>query len=207
MVNAIDKDWFMNQLQDQKKSVRGLARYMELDPSAVSRMLSGERRMKMQEAVEIARFLNAPVSEVLSHAGVSLDLDGQQCQIILAAIVSDVGTIERLTDPRPLPSGIIQRALAAIRPHGNGRIIAAQVRANSGPLAIWDDAVILFGHTDVVEADAIGTLSICRLMSGEQLLARIDRARKTGEARVIDVASAPREVTLHTATPVLAVIP
>lgn len=207
MANVINKDWFMGQLHDQKKSVRGLARYMEIDPSAVSRMLSGERRMKMEEAAEIARFLGSPVSEVLSHAGVAFDLDGQQSRIILAAIVSDTGAIERLPEPRPLPQNVIERAMAAIRPHGNGRIIAAQVRAATGPLAIWDDAVILFGHTERVEPDAIGSLSICRLMSGDQLLARIDRARKTGEARVIDMTSAPREVMLDTATPVLAVIP
>lgn len=207
MSKTIDKQWFMDQLQGQNKSVRGLARYMEIDPSAVSRMLSGERRMKMEEAAEIARFLGAPVREVLSHAGVAIDLDGQQSRIILAAVISETGAVERLPETRPLPPSVVERAVAATGTYRNSRVIAAQIRADSGPLVIWDDAVVLFGHTDRVEPDAIGALSICRLMSGEQIIARIERARKTGEARVIDVSSSAQEVMLDTATPVLAIIP
>lgn len=203
----IDKQWFMDCLQDQKKSVRGLARYMELDPSAVSRMLSGERRMRMEEAGSIARFLAAPVSEVLAHAGFSVDIDGIPSRIVLAAIITSTGAIERLPDPRPLPQSVIERAHAAIRPHGNGKFIAAQVRASDGPLAVWDDAVFLFGHTENVDHAAIGEMAICRLMSGEQMLAKIERARKTGEAQVLDVSGHSREVILDTATRVLAIIP
>lgn len=207
MASQIDKEWFMERLQSQDKSLRGLARFMELDPSSVSRMLSGERRMRMEEAAEIARFLGAPVHEVLSHAGVAIDLDGQPTRIILAAIVNEAGEVERLPEPRPLPQSVIERAQAALRPHGNSRAVAAQVRATSGPLAIWDDAVILFGHTDVVEQEAIGTLAVCRLRGGSQILARILRARKTGEARIIDTSSQESEVVLQTATAVIAVVP
>jgi len=207
MSGQIDKEWFMEKLHDQKKSLRGLARYMEMDPSSLSRMLSGERRMRMEEAAAIARFLGAPVSEVLQHAGVAIDLDGQPTRIILAAIITENGAIERLKEPRPLPPGFIERAQAAIRTHGNGRVVAAQVRAATGPLALWDDVVILFGHTDAVEHDAIGQLSVCRLHEGDQILAKITRARKTGEAWIMTVGGGEREVMLQTATPVLAVIP
>lgn len=162
----------------------------------------------MEEAAAIARFLGAPVSEVLSHAGLAVDLDGQPTRIILAAIISADGRVERLRGPRPLPQSVIDKAQAAIRYHrDNGQVIAAQIRAAEGPLALWDDAVVLFGYSERVEPAAIGTLSVCRLIEGGQLLAKIDRARKTGEARVLDVSNAMREVVLDTATPVLAIIP
>lgn len=208
MTNAqVDKQWFMDRLTDQGKSVRGLARYMNKDASAVSRMLSGQRKMQMNEAADIARFLGAPVSEVLNHAGIAVDLDGQPHQIILAAIISEAGRIERLTDPRPLPPSFIERAQDAIRGRSNRKVIAAQVRADTGPLALLDDAVFLFGHTATVEQSAIGELSVCRLMSGDQILAKIERARKTGEARVRDATGSAQEVLLDTATPVLAIVP
>jgi transcriptional regulator with XRE-family HTH domain len=208
MERQVDKDWFFDQLERQRKSLRGLARHMELDPSAVSRILSGKRRMQMEEAAAIARFLGAPVSEVLSHAGLAVDLDGQPTRIILAAIISADGRVERLREPRPLPQSVIDKAQAAIRYHrDNGQVIAAQIRAAEGPLALWDDAVVLFGYSERVEPSAIGALSVCRLIEGDQLLAKIDRARKTGEARVLDVSNAMREVVLDTATPVLAIIP
>lgn len=161
----------------------------------------------MDEAGEIARFLGAPVSEVIAHAGVSIDLDGQPTRIILAAIITETGSVERLTEPRPLPQSFIDRAQAAIRPHGNGKVIAAQVRAATGPLALFDDAVFLFSPTESVDHSAMGEMSICRLMTGGQVLAKIERARKTGEARVVTATGEPTEVLLDTATPVLAIIP
>lgn len=205
--SVVDKEWFFEQLRDKKQSLRDMARHMELDPSAVSRMLSGQRKMQMEEAGAIARFLGAPVAEVLKHAGIALDVEGHPTRVLLAATVNATGAIMRLTEPRPLPQQVIDRAQAALSPRGNTRVIAAQVRAPKGPLAMWDDAVVLFGYTETVEPSAIGVLSVCRLMSGEQILAKIERARKTGEARIVGLDHEPREVMLDTATPVLAVIP
>lgn len=184
-----------------------MARHLEIDPSAVSRILSGQRRMKMNEANSIAFFLGAPVSEVLRHAGVSVDNEGQPTRVLLAATINSAGQIERLMDPRPLPPSVIERAQAAVIGQGNGRIIAAQVRASEGPLAVLDDAVVLFKHTHDVEASAIGALSICRLHEGEQIMAKIERARKTGEARIVCTSGKIKEVVLQTATPVMAIIP
>ena len=67
---------------------------------------------------------------------------------------------------------------------------------------MWDDAVVLFDPTCRVDNDAIGSLAICRKMDGEQVLVRVERARKTGEATVRCAA----DVTLDTAAPVIAVI-
>lgn len=205
--SVVDKEWFFERLSERKQSLRSLAKHMDLDPSAVSRMLSGQRKMQMEEAGAIASFLRAPVSEVLRHAGVALDIQGQPSRVVLAATITQNGVVDRLTEPRPLPPNLIERAQAALDPRGNTRIIAAQVRAPKGPLAMWDDAVVLFGYTETVEPAAIGVLSVCRLMSGEQILAKIERARKTGEAKIIGLDHEPREVMLDTATPVLAVIP
>lgn len=202
----VNSDWFHNKLKDSNKSLRGLARHLQIDPSAASRMFSGERRMKMEEASQIALFLGVPVSEVHKHAGVTAALSGYETQILLAAIINENGMVEGIHEPTPLPPAIIEKALLAVG-LGNGRVIAAQVRASAGPLSIWDDAVILFNHTDTVEPTAIGTLSICRTRDGKQFLAKVDRARKTGEARIVSPGGKIEEAMLSTATPVLAVIP
>lgn len=202
----IDKDWFHAQLLDKKRSLRGLAAHMKLDPSAVSRMFSGQRKMQMQEAREIALFLGVPMSDILSHAGLSIDLDGLPTRILLAATIGEDGKIVRLKEPRPLPQSVIERAQAAIGRY-NGQIIAAQVRAATGPFSIWDDAIVLFGHTDTVDPAAIGSLAICRMRNGEQIMAKVESARKTGEARITSASGRIEEALLETATPVLAVIP
>lgn len=208
MTQTVDKAWFLSRLEDQRLSVRGLARQMGIEASAVSRMFSGQRKMQMDEAKQIAHFLRVPVAEVMRHAGVSIDLDGLPTRIMLAATIDQTGQLERMKEPRPLPQAIIEKVQAAISRAGNGQIIAAQIRATTGPLAIWDDAVVLFKPTEVVEHDAIGTLAICRTRDGgKQSLVRLTRARKTGEATIQRATGEASEVLLETAAPVIAVIP
>ena len=164
--------------------------------------------MQMEEAKQIAHFLRVPVSDVMKHAGVSIDLDGLPTRVMLAAIIGEDGRLERMKDPSPLPQSVIDRAQAAILKAGNERIIAAQIRASAGPLAIWDDAVVLFRPTDAVDPASIGTLTICRSRAtGIQKVAKLLRARKTGEATIQWASGDTEEVMLDTASPILVVIP
>src|SRR5216684_7793607 len=48
-----------------------LSRHLRLAPSAISRMLKGERQMKLLEAVQVAAFLGVSQEDVLRHAGAS----------------------------------------------------------------------------------------------------------------------------------------
>ena len=71
---SIDTAWFHRQLEARGESVRGLARLMGLDPSAVSRMLKGERKMSADEQDLISNFLGVSLGEVAArrrgdHAG------------------------------------------------------------------------------------------------------------------------------------------
>jgi len=64
----MDGSWFSQALEQVGASQADLARHLRLAPSAVSRMLKGERQMKPQEVVHIAAFLRVPQEEVLRHA-------------------------------------------------------------------------------------------------------------------------------------------
>jgi len=205
-MQKIDTDWFKDTMDAQHLSVRGLARLMKLDHGAVSRMLNGHRKMQMDEASAIANFLSVPVKEVLKHAGVAVDLDGEPTRILLASTINAKGHIQRITEPLPLPQSIIDRAQAAVAKY-DGQIMAAQIRAHEGPLTALDDAVVLFKHTNTVDPAALGVLSVCRSYGGDQIIAKIISARKTGEARVTTIDGKNREFELHTATPILAILP
>ncbi|HZT90378.1 MAG TPA: LexA family transcriptional regulator [Stellaceae bacterium] len=61
--------WFAAALDRIGATQADLARHLRLAPSAVSRMLKGERQMKLLEAVQIAAFLGVSQEEVLRHAG------------------------------------------------------------------------------------------------------------------------------------------
>jgi phage repressor protein C with HTH and peptisase S24 domain len=64
----MDAYWFHQALERAGASQADLARHLRLAPSAVSRMLKGERQMKQLETVQIASFLGASPDEVLRHA-------------------------------------------------------------------------------------------------------------------------------------------
>lgn len=64
---GIDTEWFHRQLGERGESVRGLARFMGLDPSAVSRMLKGERKMSADEQDLISGFLSVNLEEIAAR--------------------------------------------------------------------------------------------------------------------------------------------
>jgi phage repressor protein C with HTH and peptisase S24 domain len=65
--------WFQQTLDRAGMSQADLARHLGLAPSAISRMLKGERQMKLLEAVQIAAFLGISQDEVLRHAGANAE--------------------------------------------------------------------------------------------------------------------------------------
>jgi phage repressor protein C with HTH and peptisase S24 domain len=67
----MDATWFQQMLERAGMSQADLARHLGLAPSAISRMLKGERQMKLLEAVQMAAFLGTSQDEVLHHAGAS----------------------------------------------------------------------------------------------------------------------------------------
>lgn len=64
---AIDTAWFHKQLEARGESVRGLARFMGIDASAVSRMLKGERKMSADEQDHISNFLGTNLEEIAAR--------------------------------------------------------------------------------------------------------------------------------------------
>jgi phage repressor protein C with HTH and peptisase S24 domain len=65
----MNTSWFYDALARVGASQADLARHLRLAPSAVSRMLNGERQVKLLEAAQIATFLGIPPEEVMRHAG------------------------------------------------------------------------------------------------------------------------------------------
>ena len=64
----MDGSWFHQALERVGATQADLARQLRLAPSAVSRMMKGERRMNQLETVQIADFLGVSPEEVLRHA-------------------------------------------------------------------------------------------------------------------------------------------
>ena len=205
MGNITDKHWFLSVLKDKKSSMRKLADFMELDVSAVSRIFDGKRQLKTEEAAKIAQFIGVSIAEVMERTDLGVRIDGPASPIPLAAVISGDGSFKKTQENSVLPVDVAERAQAAMRPH-RGKITAAQIRARSGPIAFLDDAVVLMGDSQSMTGIA-GMLAVCHPVTGSQFIARIDRARKTGEAIICGVDGKSREVVLKSISPILAIIP
>lgn len=66
-MSVIDSAWFYEKLAERGSSLRDMARFMGLDPSAVSRMLSGERKMSADEQDQVSEYLGINLEEVAAH--------------------------------------------------------------------------------------------------------------------------------------------
>lgn len=73
----MDASWFQQALERAGVTQADLARHLGLAPSAVSRMLKGERQMKLLEAVQVAQFLGLSQDEVLRRAGAAAEMAAQ----------------------------------------------------------------------------------------------------------------------------------
>jgi hypothetical protein len=84
----IDTRWFQQQLKDREIRQWQIAKYLHLDPAAVSLMFRGKRKMTLEEANGIASNLSVPIEEVLEHAGIPDVSDvggGEQLPVIFWA--------------------------------------------------------------------------------------------------------------------------
>lgn len=72
---SLDGKWFRLMIGRKEISLREFCRQIDMDPSAFHRVLTGHRRLQLNEVETIASVL-APlvtVEEVLAHAGLALD--------------------------------------------------------------------------------------------------------------------------------------
>jgi transcriptional regulator with XRE-family HTH domain len=66
-MGTIDSAWFYDKLAEKGASLRDMARFLDLDPSAVSRMLNGDRKMSAEEQDQVSVFLGVGLEDVAVH--------------------------------------------------------------------------------------------------------------------------------------------
>ncbi len=78
--NSIDTDWFHQKLASKGETVSGLSRFLNIDKSAASRMLGGERKMSAEEQDLVAQFLGVSIQEIAVHRATSRQGFGEMKQ-------------------------------------------------------------------------------------------------------------------------------
>lgn len=172
MQTKVDTKWFKEQLAARSISMRTLAKQINIDPSSMSLMLRGLRKMTNEEAARIAAALSIPVTEVLRRAGVAVSEDVHSVRMTghvdCDGVVHDSAQVSRLTVPADVPS--------------DG--FALQIRC---PQALYDGWLLLCGAHVLPPDAAIARMCVVHLESGERVIGNLKRGYEGSTYNVISV--------------------
>src|SRR5690606_9549614 len=126
--------FFKDAIRDKKLSVRGVAAMLGMKQhSQLSSMLSGKRRMQLDEAIALSKILNIPLMDVIANAGFPEVMQNGR-RVPVMGILRGSGEVE------PVPPNT-ERALAPMGLPDDAT--AVQARTSETPLN-WMDRWVFF---------------------------------------------------------------
>lgn len=165
---STSKTWFQAKLEDKEISQRQAAEFLGLDPSAVSNMLSGKRRIRLEEAAGWSRLLNEPMEMVLKMAGIPVPTVGHN-PVPIVGWVDDAGEVK--LEVKTLRGS----ALEASRPPGLGSGAVALRILGTGVSAGWTVFYVPGRKNDRVDPGAVGRWSVVATETGAVWLRVLER--------------------------------
>lgn len=198
----IDSDWFYKRIDAADMSLREVARKIDMDPTALSRTLRGQRRLQMGEVERLADVLSVTLDDVLSHAGVPIGQDRSAPPA--SEVINGEGQLDALSPPRTLPTGPQGEVASIIRARGVEKATVALVDAREGPLSPYDQALLVYGGES---SGRDGTLCVVALSDGRRIVARFERVTRFGDATLRTLDGAEMTDQIVSAQPVLAILP
>lgn len=196
---AINTRWFNAVLHERGISQRELCRRLGLDSSAMSLTFRGKRQMKMTEAVDIARLLGVPLTDVLENAGIKLDSAGARLAPVVGHMDSEgeahiawKARGERVSVPAELPDDTV--ALVA--------------KTEGGPLSLMDGWTFFLEPPSEPSPDIIGRYCVVGLQGGVSLVRFVRRGYKHGTYNLAStIAVSIENAALEWASPILLIRP
>lgn len=150
----VDTKWFQDRMRAKGMSLRGLAKLMELDHAALSRIFHGHRKVNGEELAQIANLLGAPINEVMARFGLRAPASA-------ASAVTLIGTVD---------------SKGEVHPSKGGTMAPPQIPGGAVSVRNEDPSSLTFGWTyfyelrSNVDRDTIGKLCVVKLKDGRQLL-------------------------------------
>jgi transcriptional regulator with XRE-family HTH domain len=169
---GFNRHWFIEQLKKEGMNQRAFAKKLDLDPAAVSYMLSGRRRVTLDEAKKIADLFGVNTTEVMRNAGVQVTEDAPL--IPLKGITVD-GT--QIID---LEGETLRRVIA---PYDvSSRDYVVQDRTGSRPTDGW---LYYISGQELNPANNLDHFALIKLSSGERIFGIPKKGYEAGQFNVL----------------------
>lgn len=197
----VDSAWFARRLAEIGETQRALARFLEADPSTVSKMLSGFRRIRLEEAERLARFLRLPLLEVLEHAGVAGEAADARPSAPLVGRIDGAGRIERFE----APPETVELPLAGAPAGAHPGLVALRLE---DPESLMDGWSFFYVPSERIEAAAVGRLAVVRSRGGRgERLALVETGETLDSFRVNGLDGRQSAARLASAAPISLIRP
>ena len=175
----IDRDWFKDELKHQSKTSQQLAKYLGLDPSAVARLWSGDRRLLPDEAIKMSEFLGHPLDVILDKAGLPVG------SIMPNKFIKTTGVINRSCVVRPLSRK--RDAVPVPLPPGISLTAQALMFDTTGTALEYADRWVFYYVAEIgFSPEALNRLCILDIKDGPTMLAVVKKGDRRGLYRVFD---------------------
>lgn len=190
----VNKRFFDSLLRDSKMSLRNLAQRMEMSHSQLSLTFSGDRRMQLQEAVQISSIFGVPLGSVIEAMGIE-DMLGRDHRVPVIGYMDSDWVVHEFSGDD------IYRTTAPAGVPADGE--AVQCRTSGSKWEFLDGAVHFFKRRPrAVEQSIIGRLAMVKIKSGPVVTAGVKRGYKDNSYTLQGPHEA-QDVLLDWGTPVI----
>jgi len=180
-------------MADKRLSLRGLAKLLGMSHSQLSLTFSGDRRLQIDEATQLASVFGEPLHKIIEAAGISVPSMGLQRVPVVGYVKGD-GTVA------PVPAGSAERTVAPEGVPADG--IALQWRTALSPLE-WVDGMVSFcAQPSGISASVLGRLAYIQIEGGPAVVGMLRRGYKDKTHNIAGTYHA-EDVTIEWATPLI----
>lgn len=181
----MEKRWFQDRLRQLGKTQRGLAVHMGLDPSRITEILNQSRSIKIEEAVEMAEYLETSLEDVVSKLGTFINRDAKASSLVVGYV--GAGETVYSVDDHEKGSGLYKIEA----PQGEGGGVCVVVRGNSMSPRFRDGEHLGYSREDGLDlAKCFGRECVVQTKDGRQLVKIVEPGNVAGEVTLVSVNSA-----------------
>jgi plasmid maintenance system antidote protein VapI len=202
----LNQQWLRRHLELNKISQRYLAKQLQVLPSAITKMVKGERRLQMDEALELARLFRVPLDEVLTQAGIDVRVSSSKDMVEVSGSLDETLTVRLGEALGP------KRVANPLPPNERNGVCVLRVQTAGSHFDGIDGALVYYRpQAGVVHPDAVGRLCIVTVGQdsshpGERSMLRVvKRGYQAGYVNLTSLDGRPMEaeVKLLEAWPVI----
>jgi hypothetical protein len=189
----IDSDWFKKQILDRGMSQKQFYLLVDIDETALYRILSGKQAIRLDQASKMARFFGISLYDILRRAGIDPPAEG-----MTLPIVGSVNGVFDVTLPAKYPP---VTSIPLVEQSAVGLICDDSLSPYYG----W---IFSYIPASDIEPSAIGRLSVVKLPSGRMLIRFLNPGLHVGKFDLTPLNGPPfSNFVVFTASPVLYIRP